>query len=99
VVRRMDLIKREEFEAMAELARRARTQCDALELRVAALEAKAASAQAPDATVSPVSPGDSVIESIPDFVPEAMPEAEPPLPPDEAGLDLGMGPEEPESPR
>jgi BMFP domain-containing protein YqiC len=39
-VRRLDLIKREEFEAMAELARRARAQSEALELRVAALEAK-----------------------------------------------------------
>jgi BMFP domain-containing protein YqiC len=38
-VRRLDLIKREEFEAMAELARRARAQAEALEIRVAALEA------------------------------------------------------------
>jgi BMFP domain-containing protein YqiC len=40
-VRKLDLIKRDEFEAMAELARRARAQADALELRVAALEAAA----------------------------------------------------------
>jgi BMFP domain-containing protein YqiC len=38
-LRRLDLIKREEFEAMAELARRAREQAEALEVRVAALEA------------------------------------------------------------
>jgi BMFP domain-containing protein YqiC len=38
-VRKMDLIKRDEFEAMAELARRARAQAEALESRVAALEA------------------------------------------------------------
>jgi BMFP domain-containing protein YqiC len=41
-VRRMDLIKRDEFEAMAELAKRTREQLDKLELRVAALEGKAA---------------------------------------------------------
>ncbi len=40
-VRRLDLVKREEFEAMAELARRAREQSEALELRVAALEGHA----------------------------------------------------------
>ncbi len=37
-VRRLDLVKREEFEVVAELARRAREQAAALELRVAALE-------------------------------------------------------------
>ena len=37
-VRRLDLVPREEFEAMAEVARRAREQADALERRVAALE-------------------------------------------------------------
>ena len=37
-VRRLDLVPREEFEAMAELARRAREHADALEKRVAALE-------------------------------------------------------------
>lgn len=41
-LRRLDLVKREEFEAMAELARRAKTQAEALEARVAALEAAAA---------------------------------------------------------
>ncbi len=58
-VRKMDLIKRDEFEAMAELARRARTQADALELRVAALEAKAeavpaADVEAPAADMAPL---------------------------------------------
>jgi len=48
-VRRMDLIKREEFEAMAELAKRARAQSEALELRIAALEAAAAPAAAAEA--------------------------------------------------
>ncbi|EKN00445.1 MULTISPECIES: accessory factor UbiK family protein [Acidocella] len=37
-LRRMDLVRRDEFDAMAELARRAREQADALEKRVAALE-------------------------------------------------------------
>ena len=37
-MRRLDLVSREEFDAMAELARRAREQADALEQRVAALE-------------------------------------------------------------
>jgi BMFP domain-containing protein YqiC len=38
-LRRLDLVKREEFEAMAELARHAKEQAEALELRIAALEA------------------------------------------------------------
>jgi len=37
-VRRLDLVKREDFEAMAEVARLAREHAEALELRVAALE-------------------------------------------------------------
>ena len=37
-VRRLDLVKREDFEAMAELARRAKAQVEALEARVARLE-------------------------------------------------------------
>ena len=41
-VRRLDLVKREDFEAIAELARRAREQAEALEARVAALEAASA---------------------------------------------------------
>jgi len=46
-VRRMDLVKRDEFDAMAELAKRAREHAEALEVRVAALEAKAAPEPAP----------------------------------------------------
>jgi BMFP domain-containing protein YqiC len=41
-VRRLDLVKREDFEVVAELARRAREQAEALEIRVAKLEAAAA---------------------------------------------------------
>lgn len=41
VVRRLDLVRREEFDAVAELARRAREQVELLEARVAKLEAAA----------------------------------------------------------
>ncbi len=37
-IRRLDLVKRDEFDAMAELATRARAQSEALEERVKALE-------------------------------------------------------------
>ncbi len=46
-VRRLDLIKREEFEVMAELARRAREQAEALQVRVEALEAEVKAARGP----------------------------------------------------
>jgi BMFP domain-containing protein YqiC len=57
-VRRLDLIKREEFEAMADLAKRARAQSEALELRVAALEAtrQTEAAALPEATLPAVEP-------------------------------------------
>ncbi|CAH0293637.1 accessory factor UbiK family protein [Roseomonas sp. CECT 9278] len=42
VVRRLDLVKREELDAAMEVARRAREQAEALEARVAALEARLA---------------------------------------------------------
>ncbi len=45
MVRRLDLVPREEFEAMADLARRARAQAEALERRVAALEEEMKSAK------------------------------------------------------
>ena len=53
-VRRLDLVKREEFEAVAEVARRAREHAEALELRVAALE-QAPAAEAPSQPASEVS--------------------------------------------
>jgi BMFP domain-containing protein YqiC len=46
-IRRLDLVKREEFDAMSELARRAREETEALAVRVAALEAKAAGPHVP----------------------------------------------------
>jgi BMFP domain-containing protein YqiC len=47
-MRKLDLVKREEFEAMAELARRAKTEVEALEARVASLEAPKPDVPAPD---------------------------------------------------
>jgi BMFP domain-containing protein YqiC len=39
-VKKLDLVRREDFEAMAELAQRAKMQVEALEIRVARLEAE-----------------------------------------------------------
>jgi BMFP domain-containing protein YqiC len=50
-LRRLDLVKREEFEAMAELARRAKAQAEALELRIAALETAVPKSSEPGNTV------------------------------------------------
>jgi len=47
-VRRLDLVKREDFEAMAELARRAKAEVEALERRVAVLESGAPERYTPD---------------------------------------------------
>jgi BMFP domain-containing protein YqiC len=47
-VRRLDLVKREEFEAMAELAQRARAHAEALEVRVARLETQGPDRPAPE---------------------------------------------------
>jgi BMFP domain-containing protein YqiC len=46
-IARLDLVRREEFEAMAELAGRARTEAEALAVRVAALEQRVASMPEP----------------------------------------------------
>lgn len=46
VVRRFDLVKREELDAAMEVARRAREQAETLETRVAALEARLAALEA-----------------------------------------------------
>jgi len=61
-VRKLDLVKREEFEALAEVAARARMQAEALEVRVAALEAHGAAPavapapETPPAVETPVPP-------------------------------------------
>ncbi len=46
VVRRLDLVKREELDAAMEVARRAREQAETLEARVAALEQRIAALEA-----------------------------------------------------
>jgi BMFP domain-containing protein YqiC len=59
-VRKLDLVRREEFDALAEVAARARMQAEALEVRVAALEGHAAAAAAPtvpEPTEFPPAPG------------------------------------------
>jgi hypothetical protein len=50
VVRRLDLVKREELDAAMEVARRAREQAETLEARVAALEQRLAALEAAGAT-------------------------------------------------
>ena len=47
-VRKLDLVKREEFDAMAELAQRAKLEVEALEARLARLEAAAGGSPPPD---------------------------------------------------
>ena len=47
VLRELDLVQREEFDAVKEMARLAREENEALQARIAALEAKLATAAAP----------------------------------------------------
>jgi len=58
-MRDLDLVKREEFEAVQDMARLAREENEALKARIAALESKLAGATQPAAPQpgSPVSPG------------------------------------------
>ena len=49
-IRRLDLVKREELDAMAELAANARAGQEAAELRLAALEARVAALEAKNNT-------------------------------------------------
>ena len=58
VLRDLDLVQREEFEAVKEMARLAREQNEALEARIAALEAKLAATAWPPRT-QPGAPGQS----------------------------------------
>ena len=68
LVQRLDLVKREELDAALEVARRAREGQEALEARVAALEAKlAAAAQPPVAPPpEPALPPEARTEAAPD---------------------------------
>jgi BMFP domain-containing protein YqiC len=70
-VRRMDLVKRDEFDAVAEMARRAREESDSLALRVAALEGRLAGMAAaepvtPVAEVDEVGPAEPVLHAAPE---------------------------------
>ena len=55
ILRELDVVKREEFEAVKDMARLAREENEALKARIAALEAKQAAGQGPPAAAS--SPG------------------------------------------
>src|ERR1700753_591107 len=52
VLRDLDLVRREEFEAVKEMARLAREQNEALQARIAALETRFAATAGPSATQS-----------------------------------------------
>jgi BMFP domain-containing protein YqiC len=56
MLRDLDVVQREEFEAVKEMARLAREENEALKVRIAALEAKIAAAPAPSPLITPVPP-------------------------------------------
>ncbi|MEA3027304.1 MAG: hypothetical protein QOF91_2589 [Alphaproteobacteria bacterium] len=58
-LRDLDLVKREEFDAVKDMAQRAREENEALKARLAALEAKLAGTGGPagPGTTNPVAPG------------------------------------------
>jgi BMFP domain-containing protein YqiC len=58
MLRDLDVVQREEFEAVKEMARLAREENEVLKARIAALEAKVAAAPAPAAPIPP-QPGPS----------------------------------------
>jgi BMFP domain-containing protein YqiC len=47
-VKRLDLVRRDEFDAIAELAQRAKIQVEALEVRIIVLESQKSERPAPD---------------------------------------------------
>jgi BMFP domain-containing protein YqiC len=53
ILRDLDVVQREEFEAVKEMARLAREENEVLKARIAALEAKLAGAPAPAPPVTP----------------------------------------------
>jgi BMFP domain-containing protein YqiC len=56
ILRDLDIVQREEFEAVKEMARLAREENEALKVRIAALEGKLDSALAAGASVPPAPP-------------------------------------------
>jgi hypothetical protein len=65
LLRDLDLVKREEFEAVKEMARLARDENEALQARVAALEAKLAATAWPPVTQPPAGAGDAPASPVP----------------------------------
>lgn len=65
-IRKLDVVRREEFEAMAELATKARTETESLAARVAALEA----------AMVPPAPRDVEPPQPPEPMPELPPETD-----------------------
>ena len=57
MLRDLDLVQREEFEAAKDMARLAREENEALKARIAALEAKTAGMNPPSDALDPSSPG------------------------------------------
>ncbi len=57
ILRDLDLVQREEFEAVKDMARLAREENEALKARIAALEAKTTGANPPSDALDPSSPG------------------------------------------
>ena len=57
ILRDLDVVQREEFEAVKEMARLAREENEALKARIAALEAKSATANLPPEGQSGPAPG------------------------------------------
>jgi BMFP domain-containing protein YqiC len=57
MVQRLDLVRREDFDAALEVARRAREQAEALEVRVAALEARLGAPPEGEPTAPATDPG------------------------------------------
>ena len=68
-LRDLDLVKREEFEAVKDMARLAREENEALKTRIAALEARMA--QAPASPVPPASPTYASGPDSPEIPPQA----------------------------
>jgi BMFP domain-containing protein YqiC len=56
ILRDLDVVQREEFEAVKEMARLAREENEVLKARITALEAKLAAAPAPPVTPKPGAP-------------------------------------------
>ena len=79
-IRRLDLVKRDELEAVQEMAAKARAGQDAAEARIAALEARLAAMEAKAA--GPMRPADPVVDGT-ELPPIALPAGSEPGSPSE----------------